>query len=256
MDHQGVGEPRRFASLRDTLGARAAERPKSKQEALDLVLSSIKRSVHNHLVANVPIGVFLSSGLDSSLIASIAGFATGKGLRTFTLTFDEFAGTEKDEGPLAEEVARAIGAHHTSCRLKSSAFNDLQDSVFDAMDQTSIDGVNSYLVSKLVAERGIKVALSGLGGDELHAAYSTFESVPRLVCFLAPFGAVKGLGRGIRIISAPVLNRLTSPKYASLPNTGLILDRRTYCGAVCLCHENFRKSSIPIWSALGSRSSS
>jgi asparagine synthetase B (glutamine-hydrolysing) len=62
--------------------------------------------------------------------------------------------------------------------LKSSGFNDLHDSIFDAMDQPSIDGMNSYLVSKVVAERGIKVALSGLGGDELLAGYSTFESVP------------------------------------------------------------------------------
>jgi asparagine synthase (glutamine-hydrolysing) len=217
VDRKGVGEPRRFASFHDALRARsAAKPPKSKQEALDTVLSAIKRSVHDHLVADVPIGVFLSSGLDSSLIASIAGSVLGEGLRTFTLTFDEFVGTDEDEGPLAEEVARAVGAHHTSCRLKSSDCNDLHDSIFCAMDQPSIDGVNSYLVSKVVAERGIKVALSGLGGDELLAAYSTFKSVPRLVRFFAPFGTVKGLGRGIRIVSAPLFKCLTSPKYAGL----------------------------------------
>jgi asparagine synthase (glutamine-hydrolysing) len=100
--------------------------------------------------------------------------------------------------------------------LKSSGFNDLHDSIFDAMDQPSIDGMNSYLVSKVVAERGIKVALSGLGGDELLAGYSTFESVPRLVRYFAPFRTVKGLGRGFRIVSAPLFKCLTSPKYAGL----------------------------------------
>ncbi len=221
VDRNGAGEPRRFASFRDALGAgRAAERPKSKQDALNSVLSSIKRSVKDHLIADVPVGVFLSSGLDSSLITSIAGAVTGKGLRTFTLSFGEFAGTDKDEGPLAEEVARATGAQHTPCRWKSSAFNDLYDSIFDAMDQPSIDGVNSYLVSKAVAERGIKVALSGLGGDELLAAYSTFESIPRLVRSLKPFAAVQSLGRGFRIISAPLLKHFASPKYASLLEYG------------------------------------
>jgi asparagine synthase (glutamine-hydrolysing) len=217
VDWNGMGRPRRFASFRDALSRRgAANQPKSKQEARDLVLSAIKRSVHDHLVADVPIGVFLSSGLDSSLITSIASSAIDEALCTFTLTFDEFVGTDLDEGPLAEEVARAVGGRHTSCRLKRSTFDDLHDSIFDAMDQPSIDGVNSYLVSKVVADRGIKVALSGVGGDELLAGYSTFDSVPRLVDLLRPFGRVRGLGRAIRVVTAPLVRRLSSPKYASL----------------------------------------
>src|SRR5262249_9696288 len=217
VDSNGIDEPRRFASFRDVMSARdTTELPKSRHEACDIVLSAITSVTQDHLVSYVPVGVFLSAGLDSTLITSIAGSVTGETLCTFTLTFDEFTGTDLDEGPLAEEVARSVGVRHHMCHLSCNEFYDLSDSILAAIDQPSIDGVNCYLVSKVVAEHGIKVALSGLGGDELLGGYSTFQSVPHLVNFLAPFALVPGLGRAIRVVLAPVVKQLASPKYAGL----------------------------------------
>src|SRR5260221_498389 len=88
--------------------------------------------------------------------------------------------------------------------------------VLAAMDQPSIDGINGYLVSKAAAESGLKVALSGLGGDELFGSYPSFDQIPALVRRLAPLRGVPWVGRTFRRVSAPVFRRLTSPKYAGL----------------------------------------
>jgi asparagine synthase (glutamine-hydrolysing) len=152
-----------------------------------------------------------------------------QGLRTFTLGFSEFRGTENDEVPMAEQVARLYGAMHETRWVVREDFAREISKIIDSMDQPSIDGVNTYFVAKCAQETGLKVALSGLGGDELFCGYPGFHQIPQLVRLSRPFNCVPGLGSMLRILTAPILKRITSPKYAGLLEYG-----RSWGGAYLL----------------------
>jgi asparagine synthase (glutamine-hydrolysing) len=136
----------------------------------------LQDTVEAHLIADVPVGLFLSSGLDSSAIAMLAGRAKA-GIQSFTLTFP---GTTFDEAALARVVAGRCGSRHTEVPLDGAAILSRMDEALAALDQPTMDGINTYFVSWAARQVGLKVALSGLGGDELFAGYSTFSDVPRL----------------------------------------------------------------------------
>ena len=119
----------------------------------------------------MPVGVFLSSGLDSTTLAALASESGGQ-LRTVTLGFEQYKGTSDDETPLAEEVARRYGTNHQTIWVTRKDFENDLHRLFHAMDQPSCDGLNSYFISKAAAQAGLKVALSGLGGDELFGGIS------------------------------------------------------------------------------------
>ena len=134
-------------------------------------------------------------------------------LQAFTLGFEEYRGTENDETPPAEMVARQLGARHNTEWVRGKDFSRDMENIFHAMDQPTIDGVNTYFVSKAAAVSGLKVALSGLGGDELLGGYPSFRHMPMIMKIakaLHPFGKV------FRLVSEPVLRRFTSPKYAGV----------------------------------------
>jgi asparagine synthase (glutamine-hydrolysing) len=176
-------------------------------------------SVRHHLVADVEVGVFLSSGLDSAVLTALASEVGGR-IRTVTLGFEEFRGTERDETPLANVIARQYGTQHETVWLSRRDFLAESDRIFDRMDQPTIDGVNSYFVAKAASAAGLKVALSGLGGDELFGGYPSFRQIPRLVSVAGRVPAAKGIGSFMRALSAPLLSKLTSPKYAGLIEYG------------------------------------
>lgn len=136
-------------------------------------------SVKHHLVSDVPVGLFLSSGVDSAAIAALARDAGLSDLRTMTLGFEEFSGSEQNEVPLAKQVADKYGYTHSTRWVTQEEFKADLPAIFKAMDQPSIDGINTWFASKAAKEAGIKVSLSGLGGDELFAGYPSFSSVPR-----------------------------------------------------------------------------
>jgi asparagine synthase (glutamine-hydrolysing) len=136
----------------------------------------IDESVQHHLVADVPVGVFLSAGIDSSALAQLASRLTA--LHTFTLSFPEFS-----EAPLAERFANELGTAHTTRLVTRDEFLDDVPRILERMDQPTIDGVNTWFVSKAVREAGVKVALSGVGGDEMFGSYPSFRNVPRMVRF-------------------------------------------------------------------------
>lgn len=196
-------------------------------------------SVRHHLVADVPVGLFLSAGLDSTTLAALATELEGN-LHTVTLGFSEFQGTESDETVLAEAVARQFGTIHRTLWVSRNDFESAYGDFFGAMDQPSVDGVNSYFIAKAAADAGLKVALSGLGGDELFGGYSTFEEIPRLVTALSPLSCFAGIGRGLRRVAAPLLNQFTSPKYAGLLEYG-----GTYEGAYLLRRGMFMPWELP-----------
>jgi asparagine synthase (glutamine-hydrolysing) len=162
----------------------------------------LEDAVRAHLIADVPVGLFLSSGLDSGAIAALAARAQQR-IRSFTLTFP---GTPYDEGPLASIAARACGTEHTEVPLDGAAILSRMDEAVDALDQPSMDGVNTYFVSWAARQVGLKVALSGLGGDELFCGYPTFADAPRLARLmrLAWF-----MPRPVRLAMAPLLRAAT-----------------------------------------------
>jgi asparagine synthase (glutamine-hydrolysing) len=136
----------------------------------------LEDAVRAHLIADVPVGLFLSSGLDSSAIAALAARAQPN-IRSFTLAFP---GTSYDEAALARDVAARCGTQHTEVPLDGGAVLSRLDEALAALDQPTMDGINTYFVSWAARQVGLKVALSGLGGDELFAGYPTFADTPRL----------------------------------------------------------------------------
>ncbi|HEU0037830.1 MAG TPA: asparagine synthase (glutamine-hydrolyzing), partial [Verrucomicrobiae bacterium] len=198
-------------------------------------------SVRHHLVADVPVGIFLSSGLDSTTLTALASELGGT-LRTVTLGFEEYRGTANDETPLAETVARQYGANHQTVWVKRADFQEHIERLFAAMDRPSTDGVNTYFVSHAAAQTALKVALSGLGGDELFGGYPSFAEIPRADRCLKPFNAptLQPFSRAFRVVSAPVLKHFTSPKYASFLEYG-----GSYGGAYLLRRGMFLPWELP-----------
>ena len=205
----------------------------------DFVRTAFADTVRHHLIADVPVGVFLSAGLDSTALAGLASEQGGR-LRTVTLGFTEFRGTANDEVPLAEEVARHYGAEHQTIWVTKEDFQSERAALLRAMDQPSTDGVNTYFVSLAARRAGLKVALSGLGGDELLGGYPSFRDVPRAARWLAPFSHTRWLGRAFRVVAAAVLRQRTSPKYAGLLEYG-----GTYGGAYLLRRGMFMPWELP-----------
>lgn len=145
------------------------------------VSQALRDSVERHLVSDVPVGIFLSGGIDSSAVAGLMKDAGARDIEGITIAFDEFAGTHDDEAPVAAEVAALYGIRHHVRRVTKEEFFEDLPRILEAMDQPSIDGINSWYASKAVAERGLKVVMSGIGGDELFHGYPSFKQLPRLV---------------------------------------------------------------------------
>ena len=217
IDHAGKRTERVFADLpAEIRAAEAGAAADPAQSNGDLLADMLSDSVRHHMVADVPVGAFLSSGLDSTTLVALASEQKGAGLRTVTLAFEEFRGSPRDEVPLAEEVAEHYGTAHQTVRVAAADFAKNYDALVRAMDQPSIDGVNTYFVARATAATGLKVALSGIGGDEMFGGYDSFRDIPRLVGTLGPLRPLRGLGRLFRVVAGPVIRHLASPKYASL----------------------------------------
>jgi asparagine synthase (glutamine-hydrolysing) len=239
VDCGGCREPTPFCAISAVLGAGEETSRSQVRLSREELQAALSDSVAHHLVADVPVGLFLSAGLDSTTLASFATEHAGH-VQSVTLGFDEYRGTADDEVPLAELAARAFGTEHETIWVSQRDFAQESERLFEAMDQPSIDGVNTYFVSLAARRAGLKVALSGLGGDELFGGYSSFREIPRLVDALRYFPRAESVGRGFRIVAAPVLKRFTSPKYAGLLEYG-----STYGGAYLLRRGFFMPWELP-----------
>ncbi len=185
--------------------ARDPKRPHDFTAASSRLRTLLEDSVRAHLIADVPVGLFLSSGLDSGAIAVLAARAQ-QGIQSFTLTFPD---TVYDEGPLAKLVAQRSGTRHTEVPLHAGDIPARIDEAIAALDQPTMDGINTYFVSWAARQVGLKVALSGLGGDELFAGYSTFADTAKLARLENVSRFVPG---AFRRISAPLMNSLLTRK--------------------------------------------
>ena len=139
------------------------------QQALHEALTD---SVRRHLVADRPVGLFLSSGIDSGSLATVAA-SLGQ-IKTLTVSFNG-----QDEADPARRVARQLGTSHTQAHIEPDDVLSSLPEIIGAMDQPTVDGVNTWTVSRAAHQAGLVVALSGVGGDELFGGYPSFSMVPR-----------------------------------------------------------------------------
>lgn len=172
------------------------------EQAVEELRPILRESIAKELVADVPLGVFLSGGIDSSAIVAIASEVSPRPIHTFTVTFDE---AKYNEAPYARGVAEKFGCVHTEVHLSAAKALAEFDAAMASYDQPSADGLNTWFVAKAAREAGLSVALSGLGGDEIFAGYANFRSFGRL---LGMGRAVRGLGPAIApMFGGALLNR-------------------------------------------------
>ncbi len=208
VDAAGPREPRPFFNLAEVL-AKGAAHPVPAAEVPERVRAGVLDSVGSHLLADVEVGIFLSAGIDSGALLGTMRDAGQHEIRAITLAFEEFRGTPEDEAPLAAQVCEQYGAHHIVRHLSEQEFFEDLPAILEAMDQPSIDGVNTWFVSKAAKEAGLKVAISGLGGDELLGGYPSFSDLPRWRHQFGAFAAIPGLGILARRTIAAVAPRFS-----------------------------------------------
>jgi asparagine synthase (glutamine-hydrolysing) len=144
--------------------------------ASERVRSLLENAVASHLVADVPVGVFLSSGIDSTALAALASRAC-PGVHTFTVAFPD---AQFSEAGIARSTAQRLKTEHSELTLSDREMVARLDEAIAAFDQPSMDGVNTYFVSWAARQAGLKVALSGLGSDELFGGYASFRNALKI----------------------------------------------------------------------------
>ena len=169
--HAGRFESRRYWSIRFEPEAMSWD------DAVARTRAALADSVTHHFVSDVPVGVFLSGGIDSTALVALASQAGVGRIDTFSIAFP---GEPGDEGALARRSAEHFGTTHHEWPIDGAAGRELFERFVGVTDQPSIDGLNTYAVSKLARDRGLKVVLSGVGGDELFGGYKSFRQLPAL----------------------------------------------------------------------------
>ena len=161
--------------------------PVSERDALEKISSLLDSAVREQILSDVPLGVFLSAGIDSGTLAALAQ-RLSPSLRTHCVGFTNSA--EVDERQAAAATAAAIGSHHSQTVLTDALVNMFWHQWLDAADRPSVDGLNTYIVCAAIKQAGITVALSGSGADEVFGGYSHFVRIPTLYQRLGPLAAL------------------------------------------------------------------
>lgn len=242
IDSSGAHEPKPYETISAIL-SRAAGRPTPAVELNDRVREGVLDSVRAHLIADVEVGIFLSAGVDSGALLGLMRDAGQRDIRAITLAFDEFRDTSEDEALYAGRVAKLYNARHIVRRISEKEFHDDLPAIFEAMDQPSIDGVNTWFVAKAAKEAGLKVAISGLGGDELLAGYPSFIDIPRWRRRFGPFARLPGLGRLLPIIARAFAPRLARARPKAL---GMFEYAGSWAGAYLLRRGLFLPDELPL----------
>lgn len=172
------------------------------------VEAALEESLRLHLTSDVPLAIFLSSGVDSTAVANLAQRVSGDRVHTFTLAFES---ASMNEGPWARRIAEAIGSAHHEVVLTEHAFVENLEAAVDSLDQPTFDGLNAYYMSLAIRRAGFKVALVGTGGDELFGGYRSFRDLPLLASgtgwlprsLRQALGATSGGLLGLRARSLP-----------------------------------------------------
>jgi asparagine synthase (glutamine-hydrolysing) len=175
----------------------------TRETAAKQVRTLLEESVRKHLIADVPVGVFLSSGIDSTALAGLASRAASD-VHTFTVGFPE---AEYSETTMARRTAAKFGTSHQEVMLTGDEMLAHLGEALGALDQPSIDGINTYFVSRSARQAGLKVALSGLGGDEVFGGYSSFSRTAKYQR-MASFSA--SVPAGVRSVMASAGRQILS----------------------------------------------
>ncbi len=157
---------------------RFGNEPISSADAKDKVRAALFDSIEHHFVSDVPIGIFLSGGIDSTALVALARATQSTDLHTYSIAFNE---SELDEGSLARQTAKHYGTQHTEFCITASDTKAMIPRFLASLDQPTFDGFNVFCVSQLANADGSKVVLSGLGGDEMFGGYKSFQQIPQLV---------------------------------------------------------------------------
>lgn len=182
--------------------------PQDLPAAAGVVRPLLEDAVRSHLIADVPVGLFLSSGLDSAAIAALAA-REQSGIHSFTVAFPE---QEFNEAPQARKIAQHCGTTHQEVPLSGSDMLARLTEALSALDLPTMDGINTYIVSWAARQVGMKVALSGLGGDELFGGYDTFAHTLRAARLV---GIARAVPAALRTATRSLVERLFALKTAS-----------------------------------------
>ncbi len=204
----------------------------SYQEVCKKNLDLLSEAVARRMISDVPLGAFLSGGIDSSAVVALMAQASQQPIHTFSVVFEE---EEFDESPYSSMMAQKYGTSHHPIQLKPRDFLDQLPQALLAMDHPSGDGINSYMVSQATRREGFKVALSGLGGDELYAGYPVFRQYQKL----KGMDRLYALPSGLRKVGAGVMGALAGGGKAGRLKQILSLDGPAFDQLYPIFHENF-----------------
>jgi len=145
--------------------------------AIEITRMAFEHSIRAHLVSDIPVGIFLSGGIDSTAILAMASQLNRKPVKTYSIAFEN---PQWNEAHIAKRTAEHFGAEHTEWLIDAKTATELFSEFLNHVDLPSIDGFNTFCIAKLASQHGEKVVLSGLGGDELFGGYPSFEQIPSL----------------------------------------------------------------------------
>ena len=149
----------------------------NEEESDEIIESAIIETINKHLLSDVKLGLFLSGGMDSSIIASV--LYNLKKSETLTLRFKEYLNQSSDEFVNAEKIAKSYNLDYSEELIEEYQISESIDQFLNDMDQPSIDGLNTWFISKAASKKGWKVALSGVGLDEILGGYSSFDDIEK-----------------------------------------------------------------------------
>jgi asparagine synthase (glutamine-hydrolysing) len=197
--------------------------PGARDAEVSRLSSLVRETLRLHLSSDAPLGIFLSGGIDSSAMVTLAREADPGVLRTLNLSFEFEDANENKE---AAAIAEAFGAEHSEVRLTGAEVLARLEPALGAVDQPTVDGFNTYFVSQAAREAGLTVALSGLGGDELFGGYASFRDVPRLAILQRSRSLQRFIGLAARMIPNRAGTKLAELPHRSVSSLSLYLLRR------------------------------
>lgn len=197
-DNKIINDQKWFETEKIWISADKSNLKLSTTDILNTIKHALTETVKKHLVSDVPIGIFLSGGIDSSLLAALISQNTKKNIKTITVLFEDYENTENDETYIAKKVSEKFGFSHYVYKVsKEDFYKDLPE-ILQSMDQPSVDGINTWYASKAAASLNLKVVFSGLGGDELFFGYDHYKKLSFLLNF---FNFIKKIPLAAKLIN-------------------------------------------------------